>query len=74
MTSVSIPDGCTAIGDYAFKDCSALARIRIPAGCTLGTDVFDGCAKVFIFGTAGSSAETYCQSHDNCVFVEDGQN
>ena len=69
MASVSIPDGCKAIGDYAFKDCTTLTRIRIPAGCTLGADVFDGCTKVYILGTAGSAAEAYCQSHGNCVFV-----
>ena len=24
---------------------------------------------VYVFGTAGSPAEAYCQSHDNCEFV-----
>ncbi len=69
MASVSLPDGCTAIGDYAFKDCASLTRIRIPAGCTLGTDVFDGCGTVYVLGTAGSAAESYCDAHSNCVFV-----
>ncbi len=69
MASVFLPDGCTAIGDYAFKDCAGLTRIRIPAGCALGTDVFDGCGTVYVLGTAGSAAETYCQDHSNCVFV-----
>ena len=69
MTVVSIPDGCESIGDYAFRDCLSLGQIRIPEGCALGTDVFDGCALIYVFGAAGSPAETYCVSHGNCVFV-----
>ena len=68
---VEIPINCMSIGDYAFRDCVGLTMIRIPADCTLGLDVFDGCPKVYIFSAAGSPAESYCQSHSNCVFVED---
>ena len=74
VESVYIPDGCTSIGTYAFKDCIGLEKIRIPAGCTIGEDAFDGCVKVYVFGAAGSSAETYCRRHTNCVFVLDTQN
>ena len=72
-TVVEIPEYCTFIGNGAFKDCSKLTMIRIPADCELGTDVFDGCTKVYVFGTAGSPAEDYCNdpAHTNCVFVED---
>ncbi len=73
-TVVEIPAGCGSVGDYAFRDCAGLTMIRIPADCALGTDVFDGCAKVYVFGATGSPAEAYCQSHGNCVFVEDAQN
>ena len=72
-TIVKIPTNCTSIGDYAFKDCAHLTQIRIPAGCALGADVFDGCAKVYVFGMTGSPAEAYCLSHSNCVFVVDAQ-
>ena len=70
---VEIPANCASIGDYAFRDCGQLTMIRIPAGCGLGTGVFDGCAMVYVFGTPGSDAENYCQTHNNCVFVEEGQ-
>ena len=72
-TAVEIPEYCTRIGDRAFKDCGQLTMIRIPADCELGTDVFDGCTKVYVFSTAGSPAEDYCNdpAHGNCVFVED---
>ena len=72
-TVVEIPERCTFIGNGAFRYCSQLTMIRIPAGCELGTDVFDGCTKVYVFGTAGSPAEDYCNdpAHSNCVFVEE---
>ena len=73
VKSVYIPDGCTSIGTYAFRDCKDLIRIRIPAGCTVGADAFDGCEKVYIFSTVGSSAERYCLNHSNCVFAAETQ-
>ena len=66
---VDIPDTCLSIGDRAFRGCTGLTQIRIPADCALGQDVFDGCARVLVFGYAGSPAETYCLQHDNCVFI-----
>ena len=74
-TVAEIPANCTSIGDHAFKDCVFLTQIRIPSDCELGTDVFDGCTKVYVFGTAGSPAEAYCEApgHSNCVFIEESQ-
>ena len=72
-SAVEIPANCRSIGDYAFRDCGQLTMIRIPAGCGLGTGVFDGCARVYVFGAAGSDAERYCSEHENCVFVADAQ-
>ena len=71
-TVVYVPDSCTSIGSRAFRNCHNLLQIRIPADCVLGDDVFDGCGTLYIFGTKGSSAETYCNdpAHSNCVFVE----
>lgn len=37
----------TAIGDNAFKDCSALTSVTIPEGViSIGSDVFDGCSSI----------------------------
>ena len=73
MTVVYIPDGCTEIGAYAFKDCRNLRQIRVPAGCAIGEFAFDGCENVTIFGVSipGSGAEQYCANHDNCTFAEE---
>ena len=76
LSSVVIPGSVKTIGAHAFKDCTHLTQIRIPADCALGTDVFDGCTKVYVFGTAGSAAEAYCSDpeHGNCVFIPEEQN
>lgn len=63
-----VPDTCTSIGAYAFRNTS-LEQIRIPADCSIGTNAFEGCASVMIFGAEGSPAEEYCELHDNCIFV-----
>lgn len=70
---MDVPAGCASIGDHAFKDCKRLTQIRIPADCQLGEDVFDGCTQVYIFGIVGSSADTYCQRHNNCTFIVNTQ-
>ena len=71
MTSAEIPAGCKSIGRWAFRGCVNLARIRIPADCTVGADAFEGCYKVYVYGTPGSPADIYCRMHSNCQFVEE---
>ena len=65
---VYIPDTCSSIGAFAFRN-AAVVQIRIPVGCSIADTAFDGCEAVQIFGTAGSAAETFCNSHDNCTFI-----
>ena len=66
---VYIPDTCTRIGKWAFRNCKNLKQIRIPANCTVGSEAFSGCPEVVIFGTTGSPAQTYAENHANCSFV-----
>ena len=67
---IYVPDGCTSIEAYAFRN-SGVTQIRIPANCSIATSAFDGCSRVEIYGTPGSQAETYCNSHDNCRFFDE---
>lgn len=47
ITSVSINDGITAIGAYAFKGCTMLSRIVIPNSVTsIGVSAFQGCESL----------------------------
>ena len=44
ITRVSLPDGLTTIGDYAFRDLKNLTSIDIPSTVTsLGSRAFEGC-------------------------------
>ncbi|NTU70523.1 MAG: leucine-rich repeat protein [Coriobacteriia bacterium] len=47
LTSVSIPEGVTSIGAYAFYGCSSLTSMSIPAGVTSIRDyTFYGCSSL----------------------------
>lgn len=67
--TVLIHNQCTRIGAYAFSN-SSVRKIWIPSDCVLEEGVFDGCDQVTIYGTAGSSAQIYCEQNENCEFVE----
>lgn len=44
VTEVIIPDGVTAIGDYAFRGCTGVTSVVIPYGVmSIGSSAFEGC-------------------------------
>ncbi|WP_394901913.1 leucine-rich repeat domain-containing protein, partial [Bacteroides xylanisolvens] len=47
LTSITIPDGVTSIGSYAFSGCSSLTSITITDGVTnIGSYAFSGCSSL----------------------------
>ena len=47
VTSITIPNGVTAIPSYAFSGCNGLTSITIPNSVTsIGEDAFQGCRKL----------------------------
>lgn len=47
IVSVSLPEGYTTIGDYAFYGCENLERINLPSTIqSIGKDAFNGCVKL----------------------------
>ena len=70
MTIVDIPNGCESIGKWAFRNCTGLTQIRIPASVTfIDETAFAGCENVSVYGAAGSKAET-CAKANGFTFIE----
>ena len=47
ITSVTIAEGVTSVGSYAFYNCSSMATVSIPAGVTsIGGSAFYGCSNL----------------------------
>ena len=67
LTSITIPDSVTSIGDYAFSGCTGLTSITIPDSVTsIGSSAFSGCSSLesitipFVGAKAGvTSSDTY---------------
>ena len=71
MTVAVIPNGCKSIDAYAFKDCTKLTQIFIPASVTsIDPSAFSNCGQVYVYGASPSAAKTFCDGNVNCTFVE----
>lgn len=71
-TAVEIPESCLRIGAYAFRN-STVRRIRFPASCEIDDTTFEDCGLILFYAAPGSTAEAYCSTHRNCIFVQEGE-
>ena len=69
LTSLSVPEGVTAIPNYAFEDCNYLKTVILPSTLlTIGASAFSGCTSFVRFAvsdgvkTIGNSAFSNCKN------------
>ena len=61
---------CTAIGPEAFRNCTGLTQILLPANCAIDSTAFSGCSgPVFVFAPTGGQTEASCAAIPECVFL-----
>lgn len=72
LTTITIPNKITTIGEWTFYDCSSLTSITIPNSVTsIGNYAFQGCSKLTTI-TIGSGVTTISMSSfSNCPELTD---
>lgn len=70
LTSIILPESVTTISrnsylEGAFENCTNLEKILIPDSvATIGTDVFEGCDKLTIYGHDGKVSKQYAEENN----------
>ena len=64
-TSYTVPESVTTIGEYAFKDCTALTSVTIGKGVTdIDVSAFSGCENMTLTVVLGSYAHQFAKTNN----------
>ena len=75
LTSITIPDSVTSIGDFAFADCTSLKSIVIPYSVTsIGKKVFWYCESLTIYCEAESKPSVWSDDWNRYSSASYGKN
>ena len=71
MESITIPDGVTSIGPYAFEGCYALSDVTIPDGVTsIGSYAFASCSALTNVAISASVTSIGAGAFSDCSSLE----
>ena len=72
LTSISIPDSVTTIGQYAFKNNAKLTNISFPDSVTVISDnAFSGCKKLISIRWSENLEQINYEAFQNCISLEE---
>ena len=64
VLTATIQEGVTSVGNWAFRNCTNLQSISIPASvASIGLNAFSGCPNLTIYSVSGSAAESFAAEH-----------
>ena len=67
LSSITLPNSITSIGDFAFYGCTGLKTVNIPNGVTsIGKYAFDGCADISAITIPYSVTSIGEEAFENC--------
>jgi hypothetical protein len=72
LTSVTIPESVTSVGEYTFYGCTGLTSISLPASVTsIGTDAFVDCSSLTSLSVGGNLSTIGWDAFKGCNKITD---